>query len=224
MSLFGFGKKDKPPYKTPREVIALRHRIDMEMRENYPTLVRYQEIAAEVEFVCRGLNAVIAQKEYAEEASRARDDLTARLSQLAAKISKNRKEAASGGKDDYLDSNLEYLQRKSVRNTAKGLSQDFLEQVQALRKCCLGERIEHNRTIESITLEMVKTLTALNDRFFKPHGKDREIESMKRDVVQTVGQLNAFLEKDGPAISKQGLEARTAAAVLQITAAMKDIA
>ena len=90
MTLFGFGKKAKSPYKTPQEVISLRNRIESLMSENFPNLAQYREIAQETELVCNMLDDVIAAKDYAEEATRLRDDLSARLSRLAAKINKNR--------------------------------------------------------------------------------------------------------------------------------------
>ncbi len=222
MPLFGFGKnkKEKEPFKTPREVISLRNRIDSQMHENFPNLAHYRELADEVELVCRNLNAVIARNEHAEEAARLRDDLAARLSRLAAKISKNRR--AGAGKEECFDK-LDSLQRESVRNTAERLFMDFLEHVASFRKCCMGERIEHDRTLESISRDIINTVDALKQGFFKQHVTNPEIDSMKREVAYTAGELNDFMERNRPAISANGLEARATAAVTNIMNAVKDI-
>jgi len=223
MPLFGFGKKEKPPFKTPQEVIALRSRIETLTRENFPNLAQFREIASEAERVYKSLNAVIAAKDYATEATKLRDDLAARLSRLVAKINKNRQEAAKNDKEDYIDDNLEYLQRKSVRDTAKSLFADFLEQCQALRKCFRAEPMEHNRTVESISLELIRTLTDLNSRFFKEHSADKEIDSMKHEVLQGITELKDFLDQNRQAINDLGLGTRAEAAVTKITTAAKEI-
>ena len=222
MPLFGFGKKN-PPFKTPQEVIALRSRIETLTRENFPNLAQFREVAIETERVYKSLDALIAAKDYAAEATKLRDDLSARLSKLAAKINKNRQEAARNGKEDYIDDNLEYLQRKSVRDTAKSLFMDFIELGQALRRCFLAEPMEHNRTLEMISRDMIRTLTDLNVRFFKDHSKDKEIGNMKHEVLQGVEDLKVFLDQNRQAINDRGLGTRADTAITKITIAAKDI-
>jgi hypothetical protein len=223
MGLFGIGKKEKPPFKIPREVTALRNSIESESRENFPNLARYQEIAREAELVCRNLDAVIAQKEYAEEAARLRDDIKSRIARLADKISRNRKGAAKEDKEDYVERNIDYLRRKSVRNNAKTLFTEFLEQLESIKKCCRGERVDHDRTMDSIAMDLIKTVSALNSNFFRQHGADREIVGLKNEVLSKLAGLNRFVSENKARIAEQGLETKAASNMMKLLALVKDI-
>lgn len=93
MSLFDFSKK-KEPFRIPREISALRTRIDAELRENFPNLERCKQLARETRSALTILKTIIAEKEYAEEASRVRDDIQDKFSRLQNKINKNRQAGA----------------------------------------------------------------------------------------------------------------------------------
>lgn len=215
MGLFDFGKK-KAPYKPPREVLALRSKIECELRENFPNLNRYQEITCEAEGAFRTLNAAIALKEYAEEAAKLRDDITDRMAKLKEKIGKNRKNAGKAEKDDYVDSNIDYLQRKSVRNSAKTLFTEFLEQIDSVKKCCT-ERPETGKTLDGVTDDIVQTVTELNRNFFRQHHQDRELQVLKRDLLDRLQALNTFFQDNQRLLAEKGLETKTAAISLKLT-------
>jgi hypothetical protein len=223
MGIFGFGKKEKQPFKTPREVSALRTRIETEHRENFPNLGRYQELAREAEQAYAILNAIIAEKAYAEVAGRTRDDIRNRLALLAEKIKKNRKDAEKENKEDYLEKNIDYLQRKSLRNGAKTLFTDFLEQIEALKKCCREERLEHGRTMNSITEDLISTLSSLNDDFFMRYGSDKDIQRLKSELLHKLSDLNVFFDQNKARLADAGLEASAASNMMKIMGAAKNI-
>ena len=125
--LFGFGKKGKKPFKIPKEVIELRDRIKAEERENYPTLAHYQEIVREADQVYDILNAIIRKKDHAEEASGIKEDVRKKMEGLSAKIKRNLHEAQRESKPDFVGKNIDYLNRKSIRNHAKTLFTKLLE-------------------------------------------------------------------------------------------------
>lgn len=75
---FGLGKKEKTPFKVPREVQELRTRIEIENREKFPSLARCKEIASDAKPVYQLLQDMIAKKEYANEAARIRDEIRAK--------------------------------------------------------------------------------------------------------------------------------------------------
>jgi hypothetical protein len=67
---------------------------------------------------------------------------------------------------------------------------------------------------------MVRTLTDLNSRFFREHGTDREIGSMKGGVLQGIAELRDFFDQNRQAISGLGTRAETA--ITKITTSAKD--
>ncbi len=220
MSFFGWNSKSL--YKPPPELIALRGSIDAQLRENFPNLEQYQDIAKEAESVFRELNAVIRGKEHAEEATRLREDLKARLSRLAAKINKNRRD--TGGGSEQLDvEEINALRKKRLRDDAKSRMMDLREQVESLKKCCLGEEVPQGKTLDSMTMDLVKTIAALNDGFFKEHRGDREIDGLKREILNLAGWLSEFVDQNKQAISSKGLESKAAMVVMKITIAVNTI-
>lgn len=100
MSLFGFGKRKMEPFRIPREITALRTRIDAELRENFPNLERCKQLARETRPAFGMLKTIIAEKEYAEEAARIRDDIQEKFARLEKKINKNRQTAENDEKED----------------------------------------------------------------------------------------------------------------------------
>ncbi len=89
INFFGFRKKQKKPFKIPNQIREFRTRIEAEGRENYPSIDRYQEIHTEARLICTYLNGIIANKEYAEEAMKIKEDIKKDMARLARKIKRN---------------------------------------------------------------------------------------------------------------------------------------
>jgi hypothetical protein len=81
--------KMKKALPISHEVNSLRSRIDVEYRENFPSLARYQDLCSDAETVCRILNRMIARRDHEDEAIRMRDNLRKKLDELGAKIKRN---------------------------------------------------------------------------------------------------------------------------------------
>jgi hypothetical protein len=188
--LFGLGKQTEP-FRAPREVNAVRMRIDSESRENFPNLSRYKEIARETEVACSLLDDLIVQGAYADEARKSRDDLQRKLSVLAAKIKGNMRDGRQEkGGADFVDKNIDYLERKSMRNGAKDLFVDFLEAHDALSQSSGLD------ALEASTLRIVTVLTDLNERFLRPFPADQELQSVRAQVLEKMTGLNAFFNEN----------------------------
>ena len=224
MSIFGFGKEKTPPLKVPREVNALRNKIESEQRENFPNAARYEEILSEAKLVYKMLDPLIAKKEYIDEASRLRDDIRNRIARLAEKIDRNRKEVARQDKDDYLERNIDYLQRKSVRNNVKTLFTEFLEQMASLKRVISGERTKQDKSEDGITADLVKIILALHENFFKPHGSDKEIQGMRNELLKNLSDLNPLLNSRLTELTQDGVKSYAALNIEKIMALAKDIA
>jgi glutamine synthetase type III len=206
MDKFGFGKKQKTPFKVPREVRELRTRIETENRENFPSLVRYKEIMSDAELVYRLLNGIIAKKEYAEEAARIRDEMKTKVDGLGEKIKRNMQEAQKDGKEDYVERNIDYLERKSYRNKAKTLFTVFLENFGAFEKFCRDGSMEHGKKIESVTAELFQAVADLQKGFFYKYGQDKEIQAIKEDVLKKMSDVRTLYEENKPRFKEKGLE------------------
>jgi predicted outer membrane protein len=207
--LFGFGKKEKAPFKIPREVSELRTRIETENRENYPNLVRYQEIIRDAKSVKMKLQELIAQKEHAAEASRIMDDLQNKLARLAEKIGKNKQEARKENKQDYVEKNIDYLERKSMRNNAKTLFTDFLEAHTLFLVFCKEGRPGQEEALDSATARLINAITELHYNFFKVYGQDSEIRGLKDKTLVKISELVKSFEENEGNLQEKGLKTLT---------------
>jgi hypothetical protein len=217
--LFGFGKKT--PFKIPGEVSEVRYRIETENRENYPNPDRYQEIITSVKVVFAQLDAIIAQGEYAEEAVRIKEDIKKKMGQLSDKINKHKEAAKKESHEGYVASNLEYLERKGMRNKAKTLFTECLVAIESIMKCCKEERLKDGTTIESATGELIRAMSALNTIYFKKHGEDKEIKKMREELLKKIEGLNNYFEKNRDRIKAQGLEENAQSVLAEIAGATK---
>ncbi len=206
--IFGFGKKEKAPFRIPPEVSELRTRIETENRENYPNLVRYREIIRDAKLVSKKLHDLIAQKEHAAEASRILDDLKKKLTRLAEKVEKNKQEAKKEGKPDYVESNIDYLERKSMRNKAKTLFTDFLEAHESFVVFCKEGRPGQEDALDSATARLINAVTELQYNFFKAYGQDTEIRGLKDETLGKISVLTKTFEENEGSLQEKGLKTR----------------
>lgn len=221
--IFGFGKEEQKPFKIPREVAALRTRIEAENRENFPSIVRYKEMIKDAELVYKNLNDMIKSKEHVEEAIRIREDIKKRMEGLAEKIYKNIRESKKEGKEDYVEKKIDYLERKSIRNQAKTLFTEILLEVESIMKFCNEGRLEHERTIDSATGVLIKTVSALNNNFFKEHGEDKEIRGLKEQVLKRVSDLGNFFKENKACLKEKGLEVEAESNLKKIQETIKKL-
>jgi hypothetical protein len=206
MDKFGFGKKEKTPFKVPREVMDLRVRIDAENRENFPSLVRYKEIMSDAELVYQSLNDMIAKKEHVEEAARIRDEIRARVDGLGEKIKRNMQEGQKDVKEDYVARNIDYLERKSYRNKAKTLFTVFLENFASFERYCREGSVEPGKKIESVAAELFQAVADLHKGFFSKYGQDREIQAIKEDVLKRMSDVRVLFRENIARFKEKGLE------------------
>lgn len=214
--IFGLGKKGKEPFRVPHDVSDLRRRIETEARENYPRKSHFEEIQREAERVHARLEAIIEEHTYADEALRIKEDLDKKLEGLANKIQKNLHESTKEGRDDYLESNIEYLERKNMRNKAKTLFMYFLEQVESFEKYCSDGKLDSGKTIEAETANFYKNILDLNNNYLIKHRKDREIQVVKREVIKKMSDLNRLYNENKTSFQEQGLSANIEASLKQI--------
>ena len=220
--LFGFGKKEnKMQFKMPSEVTAVRTRIEAENRENYPNLGRYQEIVTSVKVVFAQLDAMIAQGEYAEEAVRIKEDIKKKMGQLTEKINKNKEAAKKESNEDYVASNMEYLERKSMRNQAKTLFVECLDAIESIMKCCEEERLKNRTAMESATRELSKAMSALHNDYFNKHGEDKEIKNMREELLKKIEGLNNYFKENKDRLKEQGLEENAYSVLSEIARATR---
>jgi hypothetical protein len=212
--LFGFGKK--VPFRVPREVAEVRNKIAAELRENYPNLERYREIKKEVEWVVRQMNDLIAKKEHVSEAISISDDIQKRLEGLTAKIKKNTAESKAGGGQDYVEKNIDYLERKSIRNKAKTLFTVFLEAQEAFTAYCREGSRDKVLDLGPVADSIIDTVSELNSGFFKKYGQDKEIQMMREQVLEKISELNESFTENSGRLEQQGLKTAVDANVQKI--------
>ncbi|HEX9022138.1 MAG TPA: hypothetical protein VF903_12860 [Nitrospirota bacterium] len=221
LDLFAFGKKEKPPFKVPREVSALRTRIDAEDRENYPNLERYKDIRRDAELVYKRLHALIAEGQYAEEAIRIEEDIRKKLERLTQKIKNNMREAKKEGSQDYVDKNIDYLERKSIRNSAKTLFTEFLDAYELFLACCNEEKGGRGEAIDSAAVALINTMAELNISFFTVHDRDMEIQGLKEKTLAKVAGLDDYFRENTARLEENGMKARVAANLQKLSVAAK---
>lgn len=220
--IFGFRKKEekkKTPFRIPAEASAISTMIDAENRENYPKMARYQEIATSVKDVSAHLDAIIAQGEHAEAAIRIKEDIKKKMGQLTEKINKNKEAAQKENNEDYVANNMEYLERKGMRNQAKTLFTECLVAIEAIMKCCQGERSQNGTTMESATGELIKAMLALYTDYFKKHRDDKEIKSIREELLKKIDGLNAYFETNRDRIKEQGMKDHAQSVLAEIARA-----
>jgi hypothetical protein len=186
-------------------------------------LTRYQEIAKHARAVYAQLDAIIAQKENASEAFRIKEDIRNRIERLSDKITNNRKETGTEGSRDYVASNMEYLERKGMRNQAKTLYTEFLVEIESIMKCCKEERSKDGTTIEPETEALIKTMAELNKNFFKKYGEDNEIKNMRASLLKKIEGLKDFIEEHKDRLKEQGLEEKAQSVMAEIARATRKL-
>lgn len=202
--LFGFGKK--APFRAPREIAELRNKITAEMRENYPNLARYREIKCEVNQLVQQMNDLIAKKEYVDEAISIRDAMQKMIDGLTAKIKKNASENAAEGGQDYVEKNIDYLERKSIRNRAKTLFTTFLETQEAFTAYCREGNRDQLTELGPVTDRIIDTVSELSSQFFKRYAQDKEIQGIKEKVFTKISELNDGFRKNSGRLEQQGVK------------------
>ena len=201
--IFGSGKKE--PFRVPREVAALRSKIDSEMRENFPNLERYKELAREAETVYRQLSSVIVLKEYAQEAAKVQDEIRKKMDALSAKIKGNISgESAVHGKD-YVE-NIDYLERKNIRNHAKTLFTEFLEAHDAFMNICKNGRSVQSAALDPLASTMVRVMGAMNEGYFKVHRDDNEIRELRYMTLEKISNLDKLITELAGRLEEQRLK------------------
>jgi hypothetical protein len=220
--ILGFGKK-KVPFRIPREVSELRTRIETENKENYPNLVRYQEIMTDAKLVYKKLHDIIAEKEFAEEAGRVAEDLKHKLDRLTEKIKRNKQETKKEGKQDYLEKNIDYLERKSIRNNAKTLFTEFLEAHELFITCCKDGSVNQGAALDSATSTLISTMSKLHNNFFETYGQDAEIQGLKDRILVKISDLASFLEQNKGPLEEKGLKPRAESSFKKLSAATKEL-
>jgi hypothetical protein len=206
MGFFSFGKEEKKPFRIPREIADLRMRIETESRERYPRLASFQEITKQAELIYQYLDGIILQKEHADEAARIREDIRIKLDNLGKKIEANLQEAKKEDKQDYVESNLDYLQRKSMRNSAKTLFTALLEASDFVERYARGDRVEPEKRIESVIEELFKIVSELNIKYFKVHGADLEVQALKEKTLRKLAEIDAAFQTHRSRFREHGLE------------------
>jgi hypothetical protein len=222
--IFGFGKKEekkKTPFRIPADASAISTVIDAENRENYPKPARYQEIVKDVQVVFAQLDAIIAQGEHAEEASRIKEDLKKKMGQLTEKINKNKEAAIKENNEDYIADNMKYLERKSMRNQAKTLFTECLEAIETMMQCCQEGRSKNKTMIESATDALIKAMSALQNDYFKKHAEDKEINNIKEELLKKIEGLNIYFEKNRDRIKEQGMGEHARSVLAEIARAAR---
>ena len=215
--IFGFGKKEekkKTPVThlmIPADVTAIRTRIEAENRENYPNMERYQEIQGRARGALATLDAIIKKGEHAEEAGRIKEDLKKKMGQLTDKVNKNTEAAKKEDGDDYVANNMEYIERKNMRNHAKTLFTECLDAMEALMKCCQEERPKHGATLEAATRELIRAMLTLHADYFTKHAEDKEVKEIRKELLEKINGLNAFFVNNSEGLKKNRLEAKAQA-------------
>jgi hypothetical protein len=200
------GKEEKKPFRIPREIADLRMRIETESRERYPRLASFQEITKKAEIIYHYLDNIISQKEHAEEAARIREDIRIKLDGLGKKIDANLQEARKEDKKDYVESNLDYLQRKIMRDSAKTLFIALLETADFVERFARGDRSEPERRIESVVEEYFKNLSELNIKYFQVHGTDLEVQALKERTLRKLTEFDTVFQTNRSRFREHGLE------------------
>jgi len=213
--IFGFRKKEKngdkdtkakTPHRVPQEVVALRIRVVQESKENFPNLGRYKELEKDAQAVYRILDTMIVNKDHADDAIRTRDELRSKMENLAAKI-KNNINDSSG----YVEKNIDYLERKSTRNSAKTLFTEFLDAYELFLSACRGDSSAKGASLDSSTSVMLKALAAVHGKFIKVYTKDREIQELREKAIEKIAALNQYCNANAGALESKGLKTQVEA-------------
>jgi predicted ribosome quality control (RQC) complex YloA/Tae2 family protein len=209
--LLGLGKKEKVAFRAPREVSELRTRIDAEQRENFPNAARFQEITQYAKQIIEILQDTVAQKEHSAEATKIIDDIKNRLAKLADKIEKNKREANKEGKQDYVEKKIDYLERRSTRNSAKTLFIDFLDSYEVFIACCKDGKPGQGEAMHSAAVQLLKVMSELHHNFFKKHGQDTEISGLRDKILEKISALDDVVRENERTLESSGLKERALA-------------
>jgi hypothetical protein len=221
--VFGFGKKEekkKPHFSFPAEVSAISTSIDAENRENYPKLDRYREIVKRVNAVQSKLDAIIAQGEHAEEATWLKEEIRRKMGQLTEKVNMNLEAVKKEKNDDYIASDLAYLERKGMRNHAKTLFTECLDAMESLMNSFKENSAKNGTTLELAAGEFIRAMSALDTIYFKKHADDHEISHMREELQKRIIGLQTFFTTNADVIREQGLEDRAKAVLAEIARAI----
>lgn len=216
--LLGLGKKEKTPFKIPREISDFRSGIDTETRENYPRLDYYEKLIGEAKSVYARLNDIISQQEYAADATRVRDDIRKKLEGLHTKISKSVQEYKKERDDDYVEKNIDYLERKSMRDGAKTVFTAFLNELDSFKKFAEDKKLEYGKTIESEAANFLRTMSQL-DTVFQAHGNDRDIRVLNEEMTRKLADLQKIFKEHEARFREKGIAANIEAGLKRMRGA-----
>ncbi len=215
-TMFGFGKKEKRDdkevktkthFRVPSAVTALRGRIDSEYRENFPQLARYNDLVRDAQACFRILDALIGDKDHAEDAMRTRDYLRKRLDDLHEKI-KNNVTASGDDLGESADGDIEYFERKSRRNKAKTLFTEFLGSYELFLTACRAGSSGQGAALDSATASMVKALLELHARFIKVYKEDDEIQHLSELASARISELDQYCAANAAGLESKGWRSR----------------
>jgi len=206
MGFFGFGKGEQKPFRVPKEVVELRMRIEVESREKFPSLARYQQLSKVAGTICQYLNDMVQKKDHPEEAARIRDDIKKKMEALGDKIKKNMQEAQKEVKQDYVESNIDYLERKSMRNNAKTAFTELLVKAEAFELFAKEGRFPHEGSIEVVVADLFASVTDLYNNYFKLHDEDKEIVALKEKTLQRLAELETVFNEHKTRFREKGME------------------
>jgi len=116
---------------------------------------------------------------------------------------------------------MAYLERKSMRNQAKTRFTECLDAIEVMMNCCQDGRSKKGTTIESATHELIKAVSVLHADFFTKNGDDKEIRSMKEELLKKLEGLNDYFDNNRDRIKEQGLEAQVQSVLAEIAKAAK---
>ncbi|MFA5073158.1 MAG: hypothetical protein WC539_04600 [Nitrospirota bacterium] len=219
MGLFDFGKQEKKPFKVPQEIHQVRMHIEAETQERYPRLHRYQEIVFEIKSAYKALDVLASQHAYSTEIQKIKEDLGRKLDTLRKKISANKLESGYdensyvekntsrlGNKQDFMERNIDYLERKSMRNNAKTLFTDFLDDSETILLFANQEKMPSEKNMESVIHHLFQTVSDLNSQFFKLFAADVEIQSLKKKTLEKIIEIDACFNEQRSFFRSRGLE------------------
>jgi hypothetical protein len=218
--MFGFGKK--APFRVPAEVMALRTRIAEEERENYPSLALFRELQEDAALVYDLLDSIIAEKEYADDAVRVREDIKKKMGALERKIANNMRtaeeEAGADGSRDMAGHDPAEHAQQDMRSNAGALFAEFLEAHGLLVSAGMEGGPGRGEQIHAATARIMRALSELHDKFFSAHGNDREIREMRDMAIKKIAELNSLLARALASTQDYSVRASLAADVQRLSA------
>jgi hypothetical protein len=143
------------------------------------------------------------------------------MEMLAEKIRNNMRGAKKQDGRDYVEKNIDYLERKSVRNSAKTLFTEFLEAHELFMKCCKEGRPDDKRAIEAAAAHLIKILSDLDRDYARVYREDMEIQGLKTKAFDKITDLINFFKEHRPHFEEKGLKTIVETSIQKILDAPK---